>query len=439
MLSKVLFCIGVVVIFSSGIQSYTGKNAWGYVNVRTDAYMFWWLYYAESPKENYNKSPLVLWLQGGPGASSCGYGNFMELGPLDVNLKPRNTTWVKNTNVLFIDNPVGTGFSYVKNLSALTKNNSQIADDLVTLMKHFFQKIPEFQKSPLYIFSESYGGKMAASFALALYKAVKSGKISCNFQGVTFGDSWISPIDSVATWGPYLYTVSMVDKQGLEVINASVQDIRQSLAKGQYVNATELWARTEDIVEKYTNGIDWYNILSNVGEQSKPVVGSLPPNHILHKSYMRHVGNFNGDPLFELMNGKIKETLRVIPKNVTWGGQSGDVFDALKGDFMKPVTAIVDILLNTTDLKVVVYNGQLDLIVDAPGTSQWIDSLKWPGISGFKKAERTPIILKDQYTGGFVKSFKNFHFFQILKAGHMVPADAGEAALKMLTMITRNK
>ncbi|XP_013787581.1 retinoid-inducible serine carboxypeptidase-like [Limulus polyphemus] len=363
----------------------------------------------------------------------------MELGPLDVNLKPRNTTWVKNSNILFIDNPVGTGFSYVKNLSALTKNNSQIADDLVILMKQFFQKVPEFQKSPLYIFSESYGGKMAASFALALYKAVKSGKISCNFQGVTFGDSWISPIDSVATWGSYLYTVSMVDKQGLEVINASVQDIRQSMAKGQYVNATELWSRTEDIVEKYTNGIDWYNILSNVGEQPKPMVGSLPPNHILHKSYMRHVGNLSSDPLFKLMNGKIKEMLRVIPKNVTWGGQSGAVFDALKGDFMKPVTDVVDILLNTTDLKVVVYNGQLDLIVDAPGTLQWIDSLKWPGINGFKKAERTPIVLKGQRTGGFVQSFKNFQFFQILKAGHMVPTDAGEAALKMLTMITRNK
>ncbi|XP_013790092.1 kinesin-like protein KIF11, partial [Limulus polyphemus] len=46
-----------------GIQSYTGKNAWGYVNVRTDAYMFWWLYYAESPQENYSNCPLVLWLQ----------------------------------------------------------------------------------------------------------------------------------------------------------------------------------------------------------------------------------------------------------------------------------------------------------------------------------------------------------------------------------------
>lgn len=34
-------------------------------------------------------------LQGGPGASGCGYGNFEEIGPLDKAMKPRNTTWVQ--------------------------------------------------------------------------------------------------------------------------------------------------------------------------------------------------------------------------------------------------------------------------------------------------------------------------------------------------------
>ena len=42
-----------------------------------------------------------LSFQGGPGASGVGYGNFGELGPLDVNLNPRNTTWV---NILMENN-----------------------------------------------------------------------------------------------------------------------------------------------------------------------------------------------------------------------------------------------------------------------------------------------------------------------------------------------
>lgn len=46
---------------------------------------------------------------------------------------------------MFIDNPVGTGFSYVTNAKAYATNNQQIANDLVQVMKNFFMKLPEFQ------------------------------------------------------------------------------------------------------------------------------------------------------------------------------------------------------------------------------------------------------------------------------------------------------
>ena len=96
---------------------------WGYVNVRKNAYTFWWLYGAQTsdPSQRLSK-PLVMWLQGGPGGSSTGFGNFEELGPLTVDLKPRNTTWLRAANVLFVDNPVGTGYSYVTDKSAFTTN-----------------------------------------------------------------------------------------------------------------------------------------------------------------------------------------------------------------------------------------------------------------------------------------------------------------------------
>uniref|UniRef100_A0A4X1SHA9 Serine carboxypeptidase 1 n=1 Tax=Sus scrofa TaxID=9823 RepID=A0A4X1SHA9_PIG len=58
-----------------------GKEAWDYVTVRKDAHMFWWLYYATNPCKNFTELPLVMWLQGGPGGSSTGFGNFEEIGP----------------------------------------------------------------------------------------------------------------------------------------------------------------------------------------------------------------------------------------------------------------------------------------------------------------------------------------------------------------------
>lgn len=38
---------------------------------------------------------LLSFVQGGPGGSGTGFGNFEEIGPIDVDQNPRNTTWVK--------------------------------------------------------------------------------------------------------------------------------------------------------------------------------------------------------------------------------------------------------------------------------------------------------------------------------------------------------
>lgn len=86
-----------------------------------------------------------MYMQGGPGGSSTGFGNFGEIGPYDVDLNPRNTTWVQVANVLFVDNPVGTGYSYVDEDSAYTTNVDQIAQDLLTLFSAFLKANTVFQ------------------------------------------------------------------------------------------------------------------------------------------------------------------------------------------------------------------------------------------------------------------------------------------------------
>ena len=45
---------------------------------------------------------------------------------------------------------------------------------------------------------------MAVSFAKLLHDSIQSKSIKCNFQGIVLGDSWISPIDAVASWPDYL-------------------------------------------------------------------------------------------------------------------------------------------------------------------------------------------------------------------------------------------
>lgn len=167
--------------------------------------MFWWLYYTTANVTKYTDKPLFIWLQGGPGAGSSGYGNFMEVGPLDSDLKERSFSWDKQFNVLFVDNPVGAGYSYVDNKKYLTTNNSEIANDLIALLEGFYKKHPEFKNVELHIQAESYGGKMAIEFAYELAKRNSSNKEKIDIKSVTLIDSWISPIDSMESWAPFLY------------------------------------------------------------------------------------------------------------------------------------------------------------------------------------------------------------------------------------------
>lgn len=116
---------------------------------------------------------IVSNFEGGPGMPSTGYGNFIEIGPLDLNLKPRNHTWTKHFNVLFIDNPVGVGFSYIdNNQTYLAKTTEEVGKDLVVFLESFLKTNKEFETVPLYIFGESYGGKMTVEFAHQLTKVI---------------------------------------------------------------------------------------------------------------------------------------------------------------------------------------------------------------------------------------------------------------------------
>ncbi|XP_017306575.1 retinoid-inducible serine carboxypeptidase isoform X2 [Ictalurus punctatus] len=431
------FCIGAFVatlLFTACSNTVKGKEAWDYVDVRDGAHMFWWLYYANSSSASFQDLPLVMWLQGGPGGSSCGFGNFAEIGPLDTNLKPRETSWVNAASVLFVDNPVGTGYSYTDSYGALTKDVAMVASDMMVLLQHFFSKKPEFQSIPFYIFSESYGGKMAAAVSLELNKAIQKGSIKCNFAGVALGDSWISPLDSVLTWGPYLYSTSLLDDFGLGEVTRAAKDVQKAIVQEQYDTATELWGIAENVVEQNTNGVNFYNILTPSSDQFK---SSTENEGYLSALKRRHVRPLHGQSLDELMNGPIREKLGIIPKNVTWGGQAGQVFSSMSGDFMKPVIDIVDELL-AAGVNVTVYNGQLDLIVDTMGQELWVKKLKWDGLEKFNQMKWTA--LEDPQstgqTGAFYKTYKNFAFYWILKAGHMIPSDQGPMALRMLKMVT---
>uniref|UniRef100_H2Z5T3 Retinoid-inducible serine carboxypeptidase n=1 Tax=Ciona savignyi TaxID=51511 RepID=H2Z5T3_CIOSA len=405
------------------------KSDWGYVDVRQDAHMFWWLFFHDTSYQpsflpTLDPVPVILWLQGGPGASGTGYGNFEELGPLDLDLNRRETSWTGLGHVLFVDNPVGSGFSYVSNSNAYTTDIDQIAADMVSVLKGFYATHPELLPNPFYIMCESYGGKAAAT-ALALSQEMEAGTFNINLQGTGLGDGWISAMDSVNSWGPYLYQTGLLDDAGLSAVNKAAAATQASVDAGDWVKATNRWSLTESVVRELLL------FFIQIHKAACLLCWSYPFSFAAVEAYAIHVDAYQADPLDTLMNGYVKNYLG-IPASVTWGGQSNDVFNAQSGDFMKPVILTVDQLIDT-GMKVVVYNGQLDLIVDTPGQEMWMKKLSWGRLGEFMAQDFTPMYAyQGQDTGGFSKKMDNFEFWWVLKAGHMVPADAGEFTLYML-------
>jgi carboxypeptidase C (cathepsin A) len=90
-----------------GVDDYAG-----YISLNPTTNMFFWFFEA---RENPQDKPLTLWLNGGPGSDSL-IGLFQEHGPCNVteDLKTQWNpySWNEHSNMLYLSQPVGVGFSY---------------------------------------------------------------------------------------------------------------------------------------------------------------------------------------------------------------------------------------------------------------------------------------------------------------------------------------
>lgn len=206
-------------------------------------------------------------------------------------------------------------------------------------MKAFISQHPEYETRPLYIFCESYGGKMTVAMALAIQSAVSQGELKANLTGIGLGDAWISPIDYCNTWGPYVYAFSLINEMQLQKLDSIVEDIRKALTDGKGTEATDLWDKLERYVMQYniikfsyTSNADFYNVLKHSGDQLKNKGDAI-------KYHLKAMSN---DEVDDLMNSEEMRKKLGIPNNVTFGGQRDLVFYTLSEDFMNPVIDDVD-------------------------------------------------------------------------------------------------
>ena len=80
---------------------------------------------------------MVLWLSGGPGCSSFG-GMIMENGPVTIknghmDLEVNDWSWNKIANMIYLESPVGVGFSINNDKNHIYNDNTTAADSLKAL------------------------------------------------------------------------------------------------------------------------------------------------------------------------------------------------------------------------------------------------------------------------------------------------------------------
>ncbi len=198
-----------------GVSSADQPNAYsGFFTVdeANDHNMFFLFY--EATEVSPTEAPVVIWLQGGPGSSSL-FGAFELHGPIlaveagdddGVTGEANPYAWTRRANMLYIDNPVGAGYSY-GNGDSLPVTQDDAADDLYELLTQFFTVFSEYQPNEFYAFGESYGGKWVPSIARRIHDMNEAGPdVTINLKGIGIGDGFMSPPDS-AIYADYLYQV----------------------------------------------------------------------------------------------------------------------------------------------------------------------------------------------------------------------------------------
>ncbi|KAF5822335.1 putative carboxypeptidase D [Helianthus annuus] len=170
----------------------------GYVTVNESAGRAFYYYFVEAEKSK-ESLPLLLWLNGGPGCSSLGYGAMQELGPFRINsdgktLYVNKFSWNRAANVLFVESPAGVGFSY-SNKSSDYQNmgDKSTATDNYMFLLNWLERFPEYKERDFYIAGESYAGHYVPQLAQTIiYYNLKHNKTLINLKGILIGNAVIN-------------------------------------------------------------------------------------------------------------------------------------------------------------------------------------------------------------------------------------------------------
>lgn len=389
-----------------------GAQYAGHLDVDTacgDNLFFWFFESARSPSED----PVVIWLNGGPGSSSM-MGLFAENGPYkirdDLTLEDNPCSWHLASNLLVIDQPAGTGLSFVEkkeDRGCYAKTEAQATAQLLLGLQRFYELYPQFADNPLYVFGESFAGRYIPMLAQAILASNRDHGKRIHLAGIGVGDGWVAPLIQEATYGDYAYAHGLIDKaqkQRVDELYSACEVAVNASGPPASAESDKICNKIEQYIVEVSGGTNVYDV-RRTGEYTFPLI----------KKY--------------LDQESVRAALHVSPEVGPWQGTSDIVAGILERGEQDSCANLFPELFES--IRVLIYNGIYDMDCNFMGTDAWLSSIEWPGSDAFHAAPRTPWVVDGQLLGR-TRAAGNVTQVLVNGAGHLVPMDQPESALLML-------
>ncbi|XP_062016997.1 serine carboxypeptidase-like 31 [Rosa rugosa] len=405
----------------------------GYVTVNetNGRALFYWFYEAAT---NPDLKPLVLWLNGGPGCSSVGYGATQEIGPFIVEtdghgLRFNNYSWNKEANMLFLESPVGVGFSYSNTTTDYDNlGDAFTANDAYAFLHKWFLKFPSYRTRTFYIAGESYAGKYVPELAELINDKNTDPSLHIDLKGVLLGNPETSDAEDWRGIVDYAWSHAVISDETHKVI-------RENCDFDGDTWSNKICAQAVDEVLKQYKEIDIYSLYTSIciGDTASSNDGSMQVMMMKHTSTMmpRIMGGY--DPCLDDYSRKfynradVQKALHVSngPQLKNWSICSTKIFHEWVDS--KPSVLPIYKKLIAAGMRIWVYSGDTDGRVPVLSTRYSISALGLPITKAW-----TPWYHQKQVSGWF-QEYKGLTFATFRGAGHAVPCFKPSNSLALFT------
>ncbi|XP_055806554.1 serine carboxypeptidase-like 34 isoform X2 [Solanum dulcamara] len=371
----------------------------------------------------------------GPGCSSIGYGEAEELGPFFTQknkpeLKFNKFSWNKAANLLFLESPVGVGFSYTNTSSDIKElGDTNTAQDSYKFLLNWFRRFPQFKSHEFYIAGESYAGHYVPQLAEQIFdnnkKVKKEDRI--NFKGFMIGNALMDDETDQKGMIDYAWDHAVISDHLYHSIKR-VCNFSLKLVGDDCDNLLNQYFAVYKILDMYslyapkcvnTNFSTIPNSLSTIEGWFKRPTGYDPCLSDYTETYM------NRPDVQAALHANITKI------SYPWTHCSNNISFWSDAPFsmLPTIKKLID-----GGLRVWVYSGDTDGRIPVTSTRLTLRKL------GLKITEDwTPWYTNNKQVGGWTVAYDGLFFVTIRGAGHQVPTFKPKQALQLVRHFLSNK